>query len=122
VLKGISDTLGHLKLEDDPKAIISNIRKEIIQLNNEGARLARDGKLKEATQLFENAVEGMPANIVVNLNAARTFLMYMEQAGVTTELASKLEKYLRRAQSIEPDNRSLLILRKRSKKLLDSNS
>ena len=122
VLKGISDTLGELKLEDDPKAIISKIRKEIIQLNNEGARLARDGKLKEATQLFENAVEGMPANIVVNLNAARTFLMYMEQAGVTTELASKLEKYLRRAQSIEPDNRSLLILRKRSKKLLDSNS
>jgi CheY-like chemotaxis protein len=120
VLKGISDALGDLKLEENPQAIISNIRKEIIQLNNRGARLAREGKLEEAVQLFEDAAEGMPANIVVNLNAARTFLMYMEQSGVTAELSGKLNKYLRRARSIEPDNRALVNLRKRSAILLDS--
>ncbi len=118
ILKGISDTIGFLNLESDPKSIISNIRDKIIQLNNNGASLAREGKLEEAMQLFEDAAEGMPANLVVNLNAARTFLLYLEQSGSTQELTGKLQKYLQRAQSIDPDNRTLFNLKKRSAALL----
>lgn len=113
ILKGISDTLGDLKLEDDPKAFVSRIKKDIVKLNNEGAMLARDGNLKEAMDLFEDAAEGMSANVIVNMNAARTFLMYMEKHGDNDELSAKLEKYLNRAGNIEPDNRTLLNLKKR---------
>jgi len=117
VLKEISDTLGDLKLEDNPKSFVSVIKNKVIKLNNDGARLVREGKLEEAIQLFEDAAEGMPGNIVVNLNAARTFLMYMEQTQVTQELSRKFQTYLRRAKSIDPDNRTLLNLKKRSMEL-----
>lgn len=40
ILKDISDILGDLKLEEDPIAFISAIRKGIIKLNNDGAKLA----------------------------------------------------------------------------------
>jgi Flp pilus assembly protein TadD len=120
ILKGISDTLGELKLEDDPTGFVSRIRKDIVKLNNDGAKLARDGKLKEAMKLFEDAAEGMSANIIVNMNAARTFLMYMEANGKENSLSSKLEKYLKRAGRIDPDNRTLLNLQKRYQRLHDN--
>ena len=119
ILKGISDTLGDLKLEADPKSFVSGIRKGIVKLNNNGAKLAREGRLDEAMKLFEDAAEGMAANIIVNLNAARTFLMYMEQSGTNHDLTKKLQKYLRRARSIDPENRTLRNLQKRSDRLLD---
>jgi tetratricopeptide (TPR) repeat protein len=117
VLKGISDTLGELNLEDDPKAFVSRIRKDIVKLNNDGARMARDGRLTEAMKLFEDAAEGMSANIIVNMNAARTFLMYMEEHGKARDLSEKLEKYLKRAGRIDPENRTLLNLKKRYSRL-----
>lgn len=120
VLKGISDTLGDLKLEDDPTAFVSRIRKDIVKLNNDGAKLAREGKLVEAMKLFEDAAEGMSANIIVNMNAARTFLMYMEEHGRNDELSVKLEKYLKRAGRIEPDNRTLMNLKRRFDNLRNS--
>ena len=117
ILKGISDTLGDLKLEDDPKGFVSRIRKDIIKINNDGAKLAREGKLKEAMNLFEDAAEGMSANVIVNMNAARTFLMYMEKHGDDDELSAKLEKYLKRAGRIDPDNRTLINLNKRYERI-----
>ncbi len=117
ILKGISDTLGDLKLEDNPKAFVSRIRKDIVKLNNDGAKLAREGKLVEAMNLFEDAAEGMSANIIVNMNAARTFLMYMEKHGKNAELSDKLQKYLKRAGRIDPDNRILINLHRRYERL-----
>ncbi len=120
VLKGISDTLGELQLEDDPKAFVSRIRKDIVKLNNDGAKLVREGKLEEAMKLFEDAAEGMSANIIVNMNAARTFLMFMEKHGENDDLSGKLEKYLKRASRIDADNRSLMNLQKRYDRLHDN--
>ncbi len=118
ILREISDTLGDLNLEKNPKAFISKIKEKIVDLNNDGAKLVRSGKLEEAMQLFKEAAEGMPANILVNLNAARTFLMFMEQSGPTMELAKQLQQYLRRVEIIEPDNRTFLNLKKRAIDLL----
>jgi uncharacterized protein HemY len=117
ILKDISDTLGELKLEDNPEAFVSRIRKDIVKLNNDGAKLVRGGKLAEAMKLFEDAAEGMSANIIVNMNAARTFLMYMEHNGKEVDLSAKLEKYLKRAGKIDPDNRTLLNLQRRYERL-----
>lgn len=117
ILKDISDTLGDLKLEDNPEAFVSRIRKDIVKLNNDGAQLVRGGKLTEAMKLFEDAAEGMSANIIVNMNAARTFLMYMENHGKENGLSAKLEKYLKRASKIDPDNRTLINLQRRYERL-----
>lgn len=117
ILKDISDTLGELKLEDNPEAFVSRIRKDIVKLNNDGAKLVREGKLTEAMNLFEDAAEGMSANIIVNMNAARSFLMYMERNGKDADMSAKLEKYLTRAGKIDPDNRALNNLQRRYERL-----
>ncbi len=117
ILKDIVDTLGDLKLEDNPEAFVSRIRKDIVKLNNDGAKLVRGGKLTEAMKLFEDAAEGMSANIIVNMNAARAFLMYMEHHGKQMDLSEKLEKYLLRASKIDPDNRALINLQRRYQRL-----
>ncbi|TVT49660.1 MAG: response regulator, partial [Sedimenticola thiotaurini] len=76
-LKQVGATLMDLGLSDDPNALIGDIKKGIVKLNNRGVELAKLGKLDEAMLLFEEAVEGMPGNKVVNLNAARIFMLQM---------------------------------------------
>jgi hypothetical protein len=51
------------------------------------------------------------------MNAARAFLMYMENHGAENGLSAKLEKYLKRASKIDPDNRTLINLQRRYERL-----
>jgi tetratricopeptide (TPR) repeat protein len=106
-LKEVGVVIGDLNLELDAKDFIEEIRREIVRLNNKGVELARDGSLNEAVSLFEAAVERMPGNRVVNLNAARVLIMRMQEQGVDSGQLGRTRQYLERVRAIEPENQSL---------------
>lgn len=106
-LKEVGATLTSLGLADDPGAMIGDIRKSIVRLNNRGVELARLGKLDEAMLLFEEAVSGMPGNKVVNLNAARIFMLNMQESGIDQKRLDQVRDYLERVRGMDPQDRTL---------------
>ncbi len=118
ILRDIGAILGELGLDDDPEAMISNIKKDIIRLNNKGVELAKRGKLEEAVGLFNEAADAMAGNKVVNLNAARVLMMYLEATEATSEGMAQVREYLTRVQRADPDNPTLRKMQRRFKKLL----
>lgn len=90
---------------DAGSALIEQTRKEIVELNNNGARLLKEGKLEESIELFMKAARGMPDNVVVNLNAAYSLLMQMKQTGKVKKYSGRVATYLERVNSIDPTNK-----------------
>jgi tetratricopeptide (TPR) repeat protein len=119
-LKDVSFAIGNMGLADDPEIFIGDIKREVVKLNNKGVEMAKAGYLKEAMELFEEAVKGMTSNKVVNLNAARIFMLYMQSTEVTDTMLGQVREYLDRVRRMDPDNRTLHRMQAMFKKLARS--
>ena len=106
-LKQVGEVVGELKLEADAETFVSEIRREIVKLNNEGVELARAGKLQQAVGLFEEAVTRMPNNKVINLNAARVLIMYMKRQGIEKSMLTRTRGLLNRVKALDPESQTL---------------
>lgn len=90
---------------DAGDALIDKTTTEIVDINNKGAHLLKDGKLEESIELFMKAARGMPDNTVVNLNAAYSIMMQMKKTGKIKKYSSRVESYLERVHNIDPANK-----------------
>ena len=85
--------------------LINKTKTEIVDLNNKGAHLLKEGKLEESIELFMKAARGMPDNIIVNLNAAYSLMMQMQKTGKVKKYSSRVESYLERVHTLDPSNK-----------------
>jgi tetratricopeptide (TPR) repeat protein len=90
---------------DAGDALIDKTTTEIVDINNKGAHLLKEGKLEESIELFMKAARGMPDNTVVNLNAAYSIMMQMKKTGKIKKYSSRVESYLERVHNIDPANK-----------------
>lgn len=79
------------------KAILDQVGKEIVDLNNRGVMAARSGDLEGAVKLLIQAAEQVP-NLQFLVNAAKAIYTLMDQKGWDAELAARALDYLQRAQ------------------------
>jgi tetratricopeptide (TPR) repeat protein len=79
------------------KALLDQVGKEIIDLNNKGVMAARSGDLEGAVKLLIQAVEQVP-NLQFLVNAAKAIYTLMDKKGWDAELAARALDYLQRAQ------------------------
>lgn len=91
--------------EDVGEALIKQTTSEIVDINNKGANLLKEGKLEESIELFMRAARGMPDNVIVNLNAAYSIMMQMKKTGKIKKYTSRVENYLERVHKIDPSNK-----------------
>jgi tetratricopeptide (TPR) repeat protein len=117
LLSEIKSTMRAMGLKQEILGSIDEIRNEVAELNNRGVELAKQGKLAEAIQLLEETSERMPGNRVVNLNTALVLLLDAENRPFTKEDSSRIQRYLKRVEAIEPGNRTLKKLQQRFKSL-----
>lgn len=82
---------------DAGKALLDQVGREIIDLNNRGVMAARAGDLEGAVKMLIEAVEQVP-NLQFLVNAAKAIFTLMDQKGWDAELASRAVDYLQRAQ------------------------
>jgi tetratricopeptide (TPR) repeat protein len=122
LLNEIKSTMRAMGMKQETLGAIDKIRKEVAELNNRGVELAKQGKLAEAIQLLEETAERMPDNRVVNLNTALVLLLDAENRPFTGEDSTRIKRYLRRVETIEPDNRTLKKLQRRLHSLHDSSN
>lgn len=82
---------------DAGKALLDQVNKQIIDLNNKGVLAARNGDLEGSVQLLIQAAEQVP-NLQFLVNAAKAIFTLMDQKGWDAELAARALDYLVRAQ------------------------
>ncbi|WP_240481871.1 response regulator [Dechloromonas denitrificans] len=82
---------------DAGKALLDQVNKQIIDLNNKGVLAARNGDLEGSVQLLIQAAEQVP-NLQFLVNTAKAIFTLMDQKGWDAELAARAVDYLVRAQ------------------------
>ena len=97
-------------MEDSGRKIIEDSRQEIIRLNNEGVKLAADGKLTEAIAYFERAAARLPENKIINANAAQILMRFMKEKGVSEQSLNNVKTYLDRVRKIDETFKDLPML------------
>jgi tetratricopeptide (TPR) repeat protein len=110
ILDNIRAVFKETGMAEQGEALIENTRDEIIRLNNDGVKLARDGKLNDAILYFEKAAGHLPENKIINANAAQVLLLSMKQTGATPEGLAKAKTYLDRVRKIDENYIDLITL------------
>jgi len=103
LLEHITSVFEKTGQSDAGKAMLDQVGKEIIELNNKGVLAARAGDLEGAVKLLIQAAEQVP-NLQFLVNAAKAIYTYMDQKGWDPELAEKGQAYLQRAQRRDRKN------------------
>ena len=88
---------------DAGKAMLEQVGKEIIELNNRGVLAARSGDLEGAVELLIQAAEKVP-NLQFLINAAKAIFTLLDRKGWDIDLAAKGLDYLDRAQRKDRKN------------------
>lgn len=91
-------------LASEGQSFIDATVEEVAEINNQGVRLAQEGRLEESISFFEKAARGMPGNVVINLNAAQSLVMFMRKQGATRADVQKAELYLGRVRDLDAAN------------------
>lgn len=82
---------------DAGKALLDQVGKQIVELNNRGVMAARHGDLQGAVDLLMQAAEQVP-NLQFLVNAAKAIYTLMDKNGWDANLAARARDYLERAQ------------------------
>ncbi len=100
-IKAMQETCGK---GDESNQLIKKIRKELVEVNNKGVRLFKQGRLPEAVQLMEQAREKMPGNKTIILNFIRILLQDAKVSGLNKDKLLKIQQLLNQAMKlgIEP--------------------
>lgn len=89
-------------MAEEGEGIITRERDRVVRLNNEGVRLAEDGRLEAAIALFQQALRDLPANRTINMNAAKVLLLRMQRDGPDADQLRQARECLLRLQQLDP--------------------
>ncbi|QDQ26817.1 response regulator [Chitinimonas arctica] len=102
VLERISAMYETVGKADLGQEMIETTARAIVAINNEAVRMAQSGDLEGAVQKFIHAVEEMPANAQVMLNAVNAMLAYVARLGWHQGYMEMAQTYLDRVKALEP--------------------
>jgi len=112
ILDEAKQLFARFDMQQEGESLVNETAKEVIDVNNSGVELVKQGKLEESTLLFQRAAKAMPENIVINLNAAQSLIMTMQSQGNNQTQMKEAWDYLNRVAKLDAAN-------DRYKKLLD---
>ncbi len=120
ILDQVQTMMEGCGIGDSAADLIAATRDEVIALNNRGVELATSGALQDSIKLFAQAAEGMPENLVINLNAAQSLIMFMQRYGAVPEFLEQTQGYLLRAQALNKPSQKQDKLQTAYRKLVTS--
>ena len=96
-----------LNMAQEGQELLDAAVEEVVELNNQGVKLVKEGELAKATSYFDKAAEKLPYNTLINANAAYACMLDMKKNGKTSERIQKAQKYLERVYRGNPQYRDL---------------
>ncbi|MBI5753086.1 MAG: tetratricopeptide repeat protein [Hydrogenophilales bacterium] len=102
VLNQVDKFFKDADLHEEGKTLVQTSKDEVININNQGVRLAQEGKLDEAIELLRQAVSQLPNNARIRLNLAGMLLKHLQEVGKDDTLLYEVRKELDRANALQP--------------------
>ena len=102
VLKKIANVFALENREDIGQSLINENVQSVVDLNNNGVRLAQAGRLDDAVGIFMKAVEELPNNQQVTLNAVNAILGYIHKKGWHESYIAQAQGYLEKVRRMDP--------------------
>jgi len=91
-------------------ALLAQVGKEIVELNNRGVLAARSGDLEASVQMLIEAAERVP-NLQFLVNATKAIFTLLEHKGWNEEMAERGLRYLQMAQAKDMRNAKVVSAR-----------
>lgn len=92
-------------LADVGQSLIAAARKEVIDINNEGVMLAKQGEFLRGATLLRSAVKKLPTNEVMIVNLCGLLIAQMSKSGYTENLAAETRSLLDQLHEVNPGNK-----------------
>lgn len=80
--------------------LIARIKQELVDINNQGAKLFKEGKIKEALAVFEDAIEQMPNNQTITLNMLKVIIHDLKTSKPDPKKSMQAQSYINKAIQI----------------------
>jgi tetratricopeptide (TPR) repeat protein len=90
------------QLADVGQALIKAARQEVIDINNQGVMLAKQGDFQQGAKLLRTALTKLPTNEVMILNLCGLLIAQMSKDGYDGTLAAEARDWLARVRDINP--------------------
>ncbi|MGR9115487.1 MAG: response regulator [Gammaproteobacteria bacterium] len=90
---------------DQTEALIRPIKQAMIETNNKGVDLYKQGKLTEAARVFQEAINTMPENKTIIINMAKILLHDLKYSGFDQTKFLKAQAFIKKAANlgVNPD-------------------
>jgi tetratricopeptide (TPR) repeat protein len=98
--------------EDHANLLVIEIKKELVEINNEGVSLFHKGDIKGALAIFEQAIAKMPENHTINLNMIKIMIHDLKVSRASPENIIKTQAYINKAIEIGIPHKQLIELQK----------
>ncbi len=92
------------------QALLEDVNREIVEINNQGVTAARTGDLEGSVDMLMEAAERVP-NLQFLINAADAIYSLMDAKGWKEELAVKAHTYLEKARAKNPQDPRVITAR-----------
>jgi len=90
------------QLADVGQALIKGARQEVIDINNQGVILAKQGEFQQGAKLLRAAITKLPTSEVMILNLCGLLIAQMGKEGYNGSLATEARELLARVREINP--------------------
>lgn len=93
------------QLGEQGLALIRESQQEVVNINNQGVILAKQGEFQEAAKLLRKAVENLPDNEVIIMNLCGLLIGLLKKEGMNDQIATEARDLLARVRELNPANR-----------------
>ncbi|WP_119966548.1 tetratricopeptide repeat-containing response regulator [Simplicispira lacusdiani] len=86
------------------RSLIAQSREEVVNINNQGVMLAKQGNFAEGARLLRTALQNLPHSQVVMMNLCGLLIGQMRAEGRSDALTTEVMGLLERVRELNPDN------------------
>lgn len=105
VIAKVQSLFEEAKQGDEGAALIQSSKQDVIDINNQGVLLGREGKLDEAIALLRQAAKDLPNSETIMMNLCGLLLASIRKNGRSEALISEARNLLGRVQKLNPANK-----------------
>lgn len=92
-------------LVEEGRSLIQASRQEVVDINNQGVLLAKQGDFAQAVKLLRSAAKQLPHNEVISVNLCGLLIGLMQQSGKSEALVVEARELLSRVHALNPVNK-----------------
>ena len=121
-INGIRYMQNEIGLKNHSEELIQRTKRELVATNNKGVALYKQGKFKEAMDLFEKAMSVMPDNKTIIINMLKILVHDLKNTGIDEQKLLRAQALFKRAKRVGIEQNKLGILQMEFSNLLRKNT